>query len=103
MKAKDNDAVTDKRNDKEAKQNKNYCYILKCRDNSYYTGWTNNLEKRLQAHQEGCGAKYTRGRTPVELIYFETFSTKEEAMRREYEIKHLTRKEKEMLISKCSE
>lgn len=80
----------------------NYCYILKCSDNSYYTGWTNNLEKRLQAHQEGVGAKYTRGRTPVELIYYETFLTKEEAMRREYEIKHLSRKEKEMLITKWS-
>ncbi len=79
----------------------NYCYILKCSDNSYYTGWTNNLEKRLQAHQAGYGAKYTRGRTPVELIYYETYSTKEEAMRREYEIKQLTRKEKEMLIFKC--
>lgn len=80
------------------KKKTNYCYILKCSDNSYYTGWTNNLEKRVQAHQDGTGAKYTRGRTPVKLVYYETFSTKEEAMRREYEIKHLTRKEKEGLI-----
>lgn len=80
----------------------NYCYILKCSDGTYYTGWTNNLEKRIQAHQNGIGAKYTRGRTPVELVYYETFSTKEEAMRREYEIKHLTRKEKEQIITKIS-
>lgn len=85
---------------KNKKSDTNYCYILKCSDNSYYTGWTNNLEKRLQAHQKGVGAKYTRGRTPVELIYYESFPTKEEAMRREYEIKHLSRREKEILIDK---
>lgn len=85
--------------DKNAKT-ENYCYILRCNDGSYYTGWTNNLEKRIKAHQEGTGAKYTRGRTPVELVYYETFSTKEEAMRREYEIKHFTRKEKEVLLAK---
>lgn len=76
----------------------NYCYILKCKDGSYYTGWTNDLERRIKAHQEGRGAKYTKGRTPVELIYYETFATKEEAMRREYEIKQLSRKEKETLV-----
>lgn len=76
----------------------NYCYILKCKDGSYYTGWTNDLERRIKAHQEGRGAKYTKGRTPVELIYYETFATKEEAMRREYEIKQLSRKEKEALV-----
>lgn len=76
----------------------NYCYILECCDGSYYTGWTNDLEKRIKAHQEGNGAKYTRGRTPVRLVYHETFPTKEEAMRREYEIKQLNRKQKEKLI-----
>ena len=76
----------------------NYTYILKCNDNTLYTGWTNNLEKRLEAHNAGKGAKYTKPRLPVELVYFETFDTKEEAMKREYEIKQLKRKQKEELI-----
>lgn len=76
----------------------NYTYILKCADGSLYTGWTNDLEKRVKAHNEGKGAKYTKYRRPVELVYYETFQTKQEAMRREYEIKHLPRKKKEFLI-----
>lgn len=76
----------------------NYTYILKCRDGSLYTGWTNDIEKRLKAHNEGYGAKYTKSRRPVELVYYEEFDTKEEAMRREYRIKHLSRKKKELLI-----
>lgn len=76
----------------------NYTYILKCSDNTYYTGWTNNLENRIKAHNEKKGAKYTKYRTPVELVYYEILETKEEAMRREYEIKQLTRKKKELLI-----
>ena len=56
----------------------NYTYILECKDGTYYTGWTNNLEKRMKEHNEGKGAKYTRPRLPVELVYFETFDTKEE-------------------------
>ena len=76
----------------------NYTYILECRDGTYYTGWTNNLEKRLKDHNEGRGAKYTKARLPVSLIYYEEFQTKEEAMRREYAIKHMTRSEKEQLI-----
>lgn len=80
----------------------NYCYILECGDGSYYTGWTNHLKKRLEAHQSGNGAKYTRGRGPVRLIYYEEFTTKEEAMRREYEIKQLNRRQKEQLIQKES-
>lgn len=78
----------------------NYTYILKCNDGTYYTGWTNNLEKRLMAHNNKKGAKYTKIRVPVELIYFEEFDTKEEAMKREYEIKQLSRKGKELLINK---
>lgn len=77
----------------------NYTYILKCADNSLYTGWTNNLEKRLLDHNAGRGAKYTRGRLPVTLIYHETFETKEEAMRREAAIKKLSRPQKERLIA----
>lgn len=76
----------------------NYTYILRCNDNTLYTGWTNNLEKRLEAHNAGKGAKYTKARLPVELVYFEQFDTKEEAMRREYAIKQMTRKQKEALI-----
>jgi len=78
----------------------NYTYILKCKDGTYYTGWTNNLEKRINDHNEGSGAKYTKPRRPVELVYHEVFATKEEAMRREYAIKQMTRKEKEELIQK---
>lgn len=77
----------------------NYTYILKCKDESLYTGWTNNLEKRLQDHNSGKGAKYTKFRRPVELVYFETFETKEDAMRREYAIKKLKRIEKMKLIN----
>lgn len=71
-----------------------YAYILICADGSLYTGWTNDIEKRLRMHNEGRGAKYTRGRRPVELFYTERFSTKEEAMSRESEIKKLRRKDK---------
>ncbi|NLL90923.1 MAG: GIY-YIG nuclease family protein [Ruminococcaceae bacterium] len=76
----------------------NYTYIVECSDGSYYTGWTNNLEKRIGIHNSGKGGKYTRSRNPVRLVYYEEFSTKEEAQAREYEIKKLTRKKKEMLI-----
>ena len=76
----------------------NYTYILECKDGTYYTGWTNNFEKRLKDHNEGRGAKYTKARLPVSLIYYEEFQTKEEAMRREYAIKHMTRKEKEKIM-----
>lgn len=76
----------------------NYTYILRCRDGSLYTGWTNNMEKRLNCHNAGKGAKYTKARLPVELAYFETFQTKKEAMQREWEIKKMTRKEKIALI-----
>lgn len=76
----------------------NYTYILKCKDGTFYTGWTNNLEKRLKDHNEGKGAKYTKARRPVELVYYEAFETKEEAMSREYAIKQMSRSEKETLI-----
>ena len=76
----------------------NFTYILKCSDGSLYTGWTNDLERRVKAHNAGKGAKYTKCRRPVELVYFEAFSTKQEAMRREWEIKQLSRVEKCKLI-----
>lgn len=76
----------------------NYTYILRCSDGTLYTGWTNDIEKRLKAHNCGKGAKYTKTRTPVELVYVETFGTKEEAMKREYAIKHMTKQKKLQLI-----
>ncbi len=78
----------------------NYTYIVECSDGSFYTGWTNDLERRMKAHNEGRGAKYTKGRRPVKLAYFETYRTKEEAMSREFQIKQMTRKEKEALMNK---
>lgn len=76
----------------------NYVYILRCSDESLYTGWTNSLEKRIKAHNSGKGAKYTKPRLPVELVYFEEYEDKIEAMKREYEIKQLTRVKKLKLI-----
>lgn len=76
----------------------NYTYILTCADGTFYCGWTNDLDKRVKAHNAGQGAKYTKSRRPVALSYFETFQTKEEAMKREYAIKRLTRKKKEALL-----
>lgn len=73
-------------------------YMLRCRDNSLYTGYTNDLEHRLKMHESGKGAKYTRGRGPFQVVFLERFSSKEEAMKREYEIKQLTRKGKVLLI-----
>ena len=77
----------------------NYTYIVKCKDDTLYTGWTNDLEKRVNAHNDGKGAKYTKSRKPVALVYYEAFQTKEEDMIRESHIKRMSLKEKEMLIS----
>lgn len=77
----------------------NYTYILRCSDQSLYTGWTNNLKKRLEDHNLGKGAKYTRAHLPVMLVYYEVFATKKEAMRRESAIKKLSRSQKERLIA----
>ena len=77
---------------------RNYTYMVKCSDGTLYTGWTTDLEHRVKAHNDGEGAKYTRSRCPVELVYYEEYATKAEAMTREYSIKQLTRKQKEKLI-----
>ena len=78
----------------------NYTYIVRCADGTLYTGWTNSLQKRMKAHNEGKnGAKYTKTKRPVTLVYYEGFSTKEEAMRREYQIKQFTRHRKLELIN----
>lgn len=76
----------------------NYVYIIRCKDKSLYTGWTNNLERRFRAHKEGKGAKYTKGRGPLELVYFEEFEEKIKAMKREYEIKKMIREKKLKMI-----
>ncbi len=78
----------------------NVTYILRCSDGTFYTGWTNDIEKRLTAHNQGIGAKYTKGRTPVELVYMEGFATKQEAMKREAAIKKMSRAEKRKLVEK---
>ena len=78
----------------------NYTYIVKCSDGSLYTGWTTDLDRRIRAHNDGAGAKYTKSRRPVRLVYYETYETKEEAMRREYAIKQLTREEKLALLQR---
>ena len=77
----------------------NYTYILKCKDETLYTGWTNDIEKRLEAHNAGKGAKYTKTRRPVVLAYYEEYATRSEAMRREAAIKKLTKKEKEAMAA----
>ena len=80
----------------------NYTYLLECADGTLYCGWTNDLEKRLAAHEHGAGAKYTRSRLPVRLVWHEAFETKSEAMRREAAVKRLSRREKEALIALSS-
>ncbi|MDZ5782447.1 GIY-YIG nuclease family protein [Marinococcus luteus] len=82
-------------------QNKHVVYILQCRDGSLYTGYTNNLQKRLEAHNAGRGAKYTKGRGPVRLVYHQRFPTKREAMREEYRIKQLSRSHKQRLMKEA--
>ncbi|MBQ0064206.1 MAG: GIY-YIG nuclease family protein [Firmicutes bacterium] len=81
----------------------NYVYILECKDRTLYTGWTNNLEKRVEKHNTGKGAKYTKSRTPVILKYYEKYEPKEEAMRREYEIKQYSRQQKIQLMESFKE
>ena len=76
-----------------------FTYILRCNDGTLYTGWTTDLKRRLTEHNKGIGSKYTRMRLPVELVYFEAFNTKQEAQKREYAIKQLSKKQKERLIA----
>ena len=76
-----------------------YTYMVRCSDGTLYTGWTNNLEKRMEAHNSGRGAKYTKSRRPVEMVYFEDFTEKSDAMSREARLKQLGRAEKLKLIA----
>ncbi len=84
------------------KDKKFFSYLVRCSDDSLYAGFTTDLDHRMQTHNAGKGAKYTRSRLPVELVYYEEFSSKEEAMRREAALKKLTRKEKLKLIEEGS-
>lgn len=76
------------------KNSKHFFYVLECADQSYYAGYTNDIDKRVATHNAGKGAKYTRSRGPVKCIYLETFETKQEAMRAEYAFKQLNRVQK---------
>ena len=75
-----------------------YVYMLRCADGTLYTGWTNDIHKRIEAHNSGRGAKYTRSRSPCKLVWAEAAETKSAAMKREYEIKQLTRKQKQDML-----
>ncbi|MFD2444326.1 GIY-YIG nuclease family protein [Bacillus sp. CGMCC 1.16607] len=75
-----------------------FFYVLECSDGSYYAGYTNNLVKRIKLHNEGKGAKYTKGRGPVRLLYSKHFNNKSEALKAEYQFKQWTRKKKEMFL-----
>jgi len=75
-----------------------WVYVLRCADGTLYTGYTTDVERRVAEHDAGEGAKYTRGRTPVELVHVESFDSRSAAMSREYEVKSLSRAEKERLV-----
>ena len=75
-----------------------FVYIIKCKDNTLYTGWTTDVAARINAHNEGAGAKYTKGRGPVTLLHTEAFESKSDALRREMAIKKLSRKGKLKLV-----
>ncbi|WP_458207225.1 GIY-YIG nuclease family protein [Haladaptatus sp. NG-SE-30] len=75
-----------------------WVYVVECSDGSFYTGYTTDVARRVAEHDAGDGAKYTRGRTPVELVYSERFESRSAAMSREYEIKQFSRPEKEQLV-----
>ena len=77
----------------------NYVYLLRCKDGTLYCGWTTDLGSRIAAHNSGKGAKYTRSRLPVELVYYEAYENKHDAMSREWHMKRMSRKEKTELIS----
>jgi putative endonuclease len=74
-----------------------YAYLLRCADGTFYAGYTTDPERRVAEHNAGEGAKYTRGRTPVELVHVESFESRSAAMSREYELKQLRREEKAAL------
>ena len=82
---------------------RSFVYIVQCADGTLYTGWTSSLPRRLAAHNAGHGAKYTRSRRPVRLVWSEELPTRSAALRREAAIKHLTRTQKLALIAACTD
>ncbi len=83
---------------KQASKNDCWTYIVQCKYGTYYAGWTNDLRKRIVAHNNGTGAKYLRGKGPVKLVYKKKFSTSKKAQAQERSIKKMTRKQKEAFI-----
>lgn len=81
-------------------EHKHFVYILKCKDTTYYTGYTTDVNRRLHVHESGKGAKYTRGRGPFSLVYEQSLPTKSAALRREKEIKGMTRQDKEAMMER---
>jgi len=79
-------------------EEEHYVYVVECSDGTYYTGYTTDVERRVAEHNDGTGAKYTRGRRPVELVHMESFGSRSEAQQREYAIKQLRRAAKERLV-----
>ena len=75
-----------------------FCYIVECADSTYYTGWSSDPQRRVQQHNKGTGARYTRGRRPVRLIYVESLPDRNSAMQREIQIKRMGRQAKEKLV-----
>jgi len=86
------------RSDDAAPHGQHYVYVVECSDGTYYTGYTTDVERRVDEHNDGSGAKYTRGRRPVELVHVETYDTQSDAMQREHAIKQLRRAAKEQLV-----
>ncbi len=78
-----------------------YVYLLRCSDDTLYCGWTTDLAARVAAHNAGRGARYTRSRLPVQLVYYEEYEEKREALSREWHMKRLSRREKIQLIGSC--
>lgn len=79
---------------------RHYTYIVECADGTYYTGYTTDIKRRTEEHNQGIGSKYTRSRLPVTLLYYEEYSSRSKAMKREAEIKGLKREEKEVLVNR---
>lgn len=88
----------------EGQRKQYFVYMVRCSDDSLYTGYTvNSVEARVKKHNDGSGGKYTRARRPVRIVYTEECSSRQEAMKREFEVKKLSKKEKEAMISRSSE
>lgn len=91
-------SIDNNRKNKNNSEDAHYVYLLLCKDNTLYCGYTNNLIKRINTHNSGKGARYTKCRLPVKLIYYESFSSKSSALKREIKIKKFSKKEKLKLI-----